>query len=322
MNRTLDEMIRDRRRRIYPRPYSYRRKYGHHRTPHAYHNNKYRNYHRRNNKIHKARSSPKRAYTMKYRSSENNKAYTYFYGKNPRDLKFKLSNNKYEVESKSNKPKIPASGELARDVIHLINQKSGAIVNHKFARRFVRKYKRMCRDIGYKNVKPKIIYHWTNDHNFESIVENGLKVPDGKLVTHKTDIGFYGKGIYTSPDPLYAKCYGGGTNKLFVCLSLPGRQYKAVYPDDLGCGLKDNHDSHISNDRCGKEWIFFSTEQILCCYLIDIDKLDVGYKLQLFKVARFLERRWTETYGKDDNDRELQLKSVMDVPMFQGMDIV
>ena len=125
----------------------------------------------------------------------NNNPYTRFYDKNPHNLRPPIFSNN---PTKSNKPKIPASGQFAQDVIHLINQKQGAIIRHIFARRFVRKWKRMCRDIGYKNVKPKIIYHWTSEHNFKSIIENGLKVIDGELIKNKTDIWFYGKGIYTN----------------------------------------------------------------------------------------------------------------------------
>ena len=86
----------------------------------------------------------------------------------------------------------------------------------------------------------------------------------------------------------------GDTTKVFVCLALPGRQYKAEYPVDLGCSLMAHYDSHISKDRAAMEWVFFRTEQILCCYLIDIKDLNDNYKQQILNVAEFLQRRWKE----------------------------
>ena len=45
-------------------------------------------------------------------------------------------------------------------------------------------------------------------------------------VVHATDNGFYGKGIYTSPDPNYAVGYGHGATVTFGCLATVGNVYK------------------------------------------------------------------------------------------------
>ena len=94
-------------------------------------------------------------------------------------------------------------------------------------------------------------------------------VPDGNKLAHQTDEGYYGKGIYTSPDPVYAKGYGHGAHKTFVCLSLPGKMFPSCYPRDLGKPLQKGYDSHYSDDNRGKkpdqekEWVFFNSDQLL-----------------------------------------------------------
>ena len=79
--------------------------------------------------------------------------------------------------------------DLAQEIVHIINKQHGSIINSDLCRRFIRQYMRMCRHIGSKAVNPKIIYHWTNSANFDSIIQNGLKVPDGDRIKPKTDIG-------------------------------------------------------------------------------------------------------------------------------------
>mmetsp|Transcript_42856 Transcript_42856/g.38085 ORF Transcript_42856/g.38085 Transcript_42856/m.38085 type:complete len:150 (-) Transcript_42856:8-457(-) len=132
----------------------------------------------------------------------------------------------------------------------------------------------MRRRRGSSLAKPKILYHWTRQHLFEPIINGGLKVPDGKKVTHTTDTGYYGRGIYMSPDPNYAQSYGYGATLFFVTLALPGLQYKASYPKSLGKPLKKGYDSHISQDRNQMEWVFFDNHQLLLCYQISLDQVE------------------------------------------------
>lgn len=110
--------------------------------------------------------------------------------------------------------------------------KSECIINPNFTQSFLKKYMELKRKYG-KNIqltKPRIVYHWTYSKWFDSIKKIGLVVPDSKNgAVHKTDKGYYGKGIYTSPDHNYARCYGGGTDKVFVCLALTGKRYEGMY---------------------------------------------------------------------------------------------
>jgi hypothetical protein len=100
------------------------------------------------------------------------------------------------------------------------------------------------------SAKILIVYHGTAKTNFSKIVDGNLKVPDGKAVLHATDQGYYGKGVYTSPQKelalRYASAARGGDGVVFVCLALPGRQYAAQYPADKGKPCHVGFDSHYS----------------------------------------------------------------------------
>ena len=131
------------------------------------------------------------------------------------------------------KPSIPKyvmamKDDLSSHIINALREVDGHIVNITFVQNFVVKYFKMCEEIGYKLAYPKIVYHWTRTSNFNAISNTGLRVPDGVAVKHATDTGFYGRGIYTSPDPEYARGYGHGATKLFVCLSLPGMNMSVI----------------------------------------------------------------------------------------------
>ena len=65
----------------------------------------------------------------------------------------------------------------------------------------------------------------------------------GSNIGHATDDGYFGKGIYTSPDPNYAKGYGD-CDKVFICLSLPGKMWASEYPHDSGKPCRNGYDSH------------------------------------------------------------------------------
>lgn len=88
----------------------------------------------------------------------------------------------------------------------------------------------------------------------------------GKAIIHKTDDGFYGKGVYTSPNAEMSLSYAGG-GAVFVCLALPGRQYAANYPADQGKPLRRGYDSHYAPG--GSELVFFASDQLLPVFLAD-----------------------------------------------------
>ena len=177
-----------------------------------------------------------------------------------------------------------------------------SIIRIKFTKQFVRKFMEMCSKYKFKpkkfqsNKKNKrkrkrkrkrktkfnsaakisVCYHWTPSKNHKSIIDSNLVVPDGHKVIHRTDNGYFGKGIYMSPDYRYAQSYGDSTpqRKVFVCLALAGRQYPATYPKDRGSSLKNGYDSHISSpEPHNKEWVFFDSSQLLPCYLVTLENI-------------------------------------------------
>eukprot|EP01083_Nonionella_stella_P145152 454313_1 len=141
----------------------------------------------------------------------------------------------------------------------------GSIVNFDLAMAFVTKFKEISTLRGKAFVKSEISYHWTPEKNFGAIIESNLKVPDGKSLFHMTDDGWYGRGIYTSPEIDYAKSYGHGARTVICCLVVRGKSYVANYPQDIGCSLKYGFDSHQS--QCGKEWVLFDSANLLPCFI-------------------------------------------------------
>lgn len=143
-----------------------------------------------------------------------------------------------------------------------------------FVVNFVRRYIVMVKERGIEIATPEIVYHWTPAKNFDLIMNGNLKVPDGRKLLHQTDEGYYGKGVYTSPNPNYAKCYGHGAKKTIMCLALTGLKYKASYPQMLGKPLQEGYDIHISNDRNEMEWVFFSQDQLLPAFILLPEQID------------------------------------------------
>ena len=130
------------------------------------------------------------------------------------------------------------------------------VLNPQFVKHFVTYYLEMRQRRRSQVAKPKVLYHWTPQHLFDPIIKHGLQVPDGTIIKHTTDTGYYGRGIYMSPDPNYAQSYGKGATLFFVTLALPGLQYIATRASH-GQPLMTGYDSHISKDRNEMEWVFF-----------------------------------------------------------------
>ena len=93
-------------------------------------------------------------------------------------------------------------------------------------------------------------FHTPSEHTVE-----GIRYAMEMHFVHATDDGFYGKGIYTSPDPNYAVGYGHGAHSTFACLAVVGKIHKASYAGDRGKGLRAGYDTQVSNDRSAKEWV-------------------------------------------------------------------
>eukprot|EP01084_Bolivina_argentea_P097895 175974_1 len=187
---------------------------------------------------------------------------------------------------------------ITNDIIRLITsyanvEPSECITNRTFIQSFLEKHKELKRKYMDENdssvlTRPNIVYHWTLEKWFESIKKMGLVVPDdGNGAIHKTDRGFYGRGIYTSPAVTYAKGYGD-SDKVFVCLCLTGKKFEAEYPRDLGIDLMEGFDSHYSKDRDQMEWVFFNSNQLLLIYLINYKKVNSKFKKHLNKIIKHI----------------------------------
>lgn len=179
---------------------------------------------------------------------------------------------------------------IAFSIVSILrNQTSGipTFVCWDFAVAFVRKFFQLANDRGIELAKPTVVYHWTPEKNINNIVDANLKVPDGRNVLHQTDEGYYGKGVYTSPDPNYARSYGHGAPKTVMCLALCGKKYVASYPQSLGKPLKQGFDMHVSNDRNNMEWVFFDNDQLLPAFVIEPDRIQ-DVKPEIDRVIREL----------------------------------
>lgn len=130
---------------------------------------------------------------------------------------------------------------------------------------------------------PRVVYHWTPSINFKSIINTNLQVPDQKHILNQTDNGYYGAGIYASPSFLSFQQYAHGKGGCFLCLGLPGRQHIASKKQDRGRPCRANHETHVSPNQ--QEWVFFSSDQLLPCFLID----EVALQPKLLSIVQKLE---------------------------------
>jgi len=154
----------------------------------------------------------------------------------------------------------------------------GSVANFDLAVSFILRARLMLDAIGRDLADPKIVYHWTPRANFRAIMDGNLRVPDGQSVLHRTDSGFYGRGIYTSPEFTYGSAYAYGDGACFICMALPGRQFSSTYPYDQGGPCRTGYDSHTSADRNNMEWVFFASDQLLPCFVVDATTHAVALK--------------------------------------------
>eukprot|EP00005_Dracoamoeba_jomungandri_P003913 CAMPEP_0174259430 /NCGR_PEP_ID=MMETSP0439-20130205/8254_1 /TAXON_ID=0 /ORGANISM="Stereomyxa ramosa, Strain Chinc5" /LENGTH=198 /DNA_ID=CAMNT_0015343311 /DNA_START=270 /DNA_END=863 /DNA_ORIENTATION=- len=123
---------------------------------------------------------------------------------------------------------------------------------------------------GARIAQPQLAYHGTAESNIESILERGLLVPEtgeGKDVSHATDTGYWGKGIYLSPNSQMSVGYCRGGKKLLIVSVLMGVSYQC---QNLihGAQKQPGFDSHKAPG--GNEWVIFDPAQVLPCYVVKI----------------------------------------------------
>jgi len=140
------------------------------------------------------------------------------------------------------------------------------VIRPELVIRYEKKWLEMSARI--KGLKPTMAYHGTLEANIPLICEKGLLVPgkDNNEVKHVTDEGWYGKGIYLSPDAELSVDYCRG-KLLLVCSVLMGNSFNCGMTRMDGQGLKEGYDSHIAED--GMEYVIFDEAQVLCCYVVE-----------------------------------------------------
>jgi len=147
------------------------------------------------------------------------------------------------------------------------------IIQADLVPRFERKWTELQAKYPDQKIEPKLAWHGTADVSIDGIRRKGLLVPGkGNAIGHLTDNGWWGKGIYVSPNPTYSMGYmRGGTRGLFLVSVLMGRSVELKQHERMdGKPVRDGFDSHIAQN--GQEYILFDESQVLPCYLLDISR--------------------------------------------------
>lgn len=139
------------------------------------------------------------------------------------------------------------------------------VVNPKLCKGF-----RECRDAlkklrGEEFSYPVLAFHGTKQEYITPICETGFKVPGAGGHKHRTDTGWYGKGVYFSEYPSYSMGYIQGATKLLLSQVLPGKVYQCTKLIH-GAALQKGYDSHTSPDK--HELVIFNTYHILPQYIV------------------------------------------------------
>ncbi|KAH3743886.1 hypothetical protein Pelo_14710 [Pelomyxa schiedti] len=131
--------------------------------------------------------------------------------------------------------------------------------------RFVAEYENLRDRNGPGNEGLTIAFHGTGKDREQGILSKGLLVPGSSSgVKHRTDSGWYGRGIYLSPQASMAVGYGA-SGCVFICAVLRGI-VKHLTSRLTGKPCLPGYDSHESPDKT--EWVIFKSSQILPLYLL------------------------------------------------------
>lgn len=139
------------------------------------------------------------------------------------------------------------------------------IVNPPLVKQFNQTREKFKKSRGDQESRPILVFHGTQDANIKPIVENNFKVPGQQGFQHRTDTGYYGRGVYFSEYPKYSMSYIQGTQQLLMSQILPGKVYRCTGKIQ-GSALQTGYDSHLSPD--GNEWVIFDNKQILPFYIV------------------------------------------------------
>ena len=141
--------------------------------------------------------------------------------------------------------------------------------------------------------KPVVAYHGTLHNRISSIVRYGFVKPgdlvNNQRLVHVSDIGWWGRGIYTTPAPSLAEMFvrlvsnpsdtdPGSIQgyRMIVCAVLLG--FPVTVHDGEAKGrdtlLEEYADSHLADTE--EEYVVFDADQILPCYVVVWDE-GVGF---------------------------------------------
>ena len=139
-------------------------------------------------------------------------------------------------------------------------------------------------------VEPSVTFHGAPRRVIGSIVRYGFVIPGEEIGRTGMSLevrcgSTFGKGIYSSPDPMYASHYldyqDGKTGlsrpsdipgmRLIVCSTLMGRAMTASRGAARGKLRPSQHDVHSHVGHGGCEYVVFSSSQIIPCYVLHLD---------------------------------------------------
>ncbi|KAK3108084.1 hypothetical protein FSP39_000847 [Pinctada imbricata] len=151
------------------------------------------------------------------------------------------------------------------------------VVNPKLAKKFKQAREDIKKERGEDLSYPVLAFHGTKEENITPICEKriqssrfvycskNVKNHSDSGFAHRTDTGWYGKGVYFSEFPAYSMGYIQGAQKLLLCQVLPGKVFKCTKLIH-GAALKGGYDSHTSPD--GKELVIFNSHHIIPSYVV------------------------------------------------------
>lgn len=140
--------------------------------------------------------------------------------------------------------------------------------------------------------RPRVTFHGTDASSVPNIVRCGFLLPGGRDPTtgteHEVRCGStYGRGIYTSPDPIFSHGYTNGekTNwskksvggrKMIVCAQLMGRSVVVGSEQRGNTTAIMDADSHVASNQL--EYVVFDPAMVLPCYVIHYEEVDEDHE--------------------------------------------
>lgn len=132
-------------------------------------------------------------------------------------------------------------------------------VNFDLAKQFIDVVTWLAPSLTSRILPIKILYHWTNRHNFESILDKNLIVP-GNCGVRVVNGSALGVGIYASDDFRYGRSYGEGAQEAVMLLGL-------LVPNNKPLG-QDRIMERYSNYRVsGSRHVFYKSEMVFPLFL-------------------------------------------------------